>query len=452
MLLYFSVSNWGMIRDELNFSMVAEREQAHSGRLYPLSKFKRRVLPVAAIYGANASGKSTLIEALRFAQMYVLIGPRSRTDRIARKFYRLDKTYQNKPTAFSFVFEVDEDVFEYQFSVNDERVVAEELKQILSNDEKVIFSRNENGLVEMNEPLKSSTNAKAYIEGCSSNKLYVTNLINQGNTALSFVNQWFENIRILTPDQIFGAFNYYATDNSPLSTTGSQFFDVLKTGICGFVREEVPAEQFPVREEMKVWLRANPDKELPIMSPMRDMFVARWDSVEQRVRLYQIKTTHKSLDGNDVTFNVGLESDGTRRLMDLLPIFMGLIQTNLHARPFICFVDEIDRSLHPLLLKRVLSDYLGTLNGDCRSQLVFTTHNAELIDQNILRRDEINFLERNAQGAASLSRLSDYRDEKGKAVRFDALLQKRYMRGDFGGIPDLPMVNIFDSMDIERTH
>ena len=72
MLLYFSVSNWGMIRDELNFSMVAEREQAHSGRLYPLSKFKRRVLPVAAIYGANASGKSTLIEALRFAQMYVL--------------------------------------------------------------------------------------------------------------------------------------------------------------------------------------------------------------------------------------------------------------------------------------------------------------------------------------------------------------------------------------------
>ena len=447
MLLYFSVSNWGMIRDELKFSMVAEREQAHSGRLYPLSKFKRRVLPVAAIYGANASGKSTLIEALRFAQMYVLIEPRSRTDRIARKFYRLDKTYQNKPTAFSFVFEVDEDVFEYQFSSNDERVVAEELKQILSNDEKVIFSRNENGLVEMNEPLKSSTNAKAYIEGCSSNKLYVTNLINQGNTALSFVNQWFENIRILTPDQIFGAFNYYATDNSPLSTTGSQFFDVLKTGICGFVREEVPAEQFPVREEMKVWLRANPDKELPIMSPMRDMFVARWDSVEQRVRLYQIKTTHKSLDGRVVSFNVGQESEGTRRLINLLSFFKGLISNNRKGQSYICVIDDVDRSLHPSLIKRVLSDYLDTLDAGCRTQLIFTSHAAELIDQSILRRDEINFLERSVQGTTSLSRLSDYRDERGKAVRFDTLLKKRYLRGDFGGVPELPLINIFEKLN-----
>ena len=447
MLLDFSVSNWGMIRDELNFSMVAEREQAHSGRLYPLSKFKRRVLPVAAIYGANASGKSTLIEALRFAQMYVLIGPRSRTDRIARKFYRLDRTYQNKPTAFSFVFEIDEDVFEYQFSVNDERVVAEELKQILSNDEKVIFSRNENGLVEMNEPLKSSTNAKAYIEGCSSNKLYVTNLINQGNNALSFVNQWFENIRILTPDQIFGAFNYYATDNNPLSTTGSQFFDVLKTGICGFVREEVPAEQFPVREEMKVWLRANPDKELPIMSPMRDMFVARWDSVEQRVRLYQIKTTHKSLDGRVVSFNVGQESEGTRRLINLLSFFKGLISNNRKGQSYICVIDDVDRSLHPSLIKRVLSDYLDTLDAGCRTQLIFTSHAAELIDQSILRRDEINFLERSVQGTTSLSRLSDYRDERGKAVRFDALLKKRYLRGDFGGVPELPLINIFEKLN-----
>ena len=447
MLLYFSVSNWGMIRDELNFSMVAEREQAHSGRLYPLSKFKRRVLPVAAIYGANASGKSTLIEALRFAQMYVLIGPRSRTDRIARKSYRLDKTYQNKPTAFSFVFEVDEDVFEYQFSVNDERVVAEELKQILSNDEKVIFSRNENGLVEMNEPLKSSTNAKAYIEGCSSNKLYVTNLINQGNTALSFVNQWFENIRILTPDQIFGAFNYYATDNSPLSTTGSQFFDVLKTGICGFVREEVPAEQFPVREEMKVWLRANPDKELPIMSPMRDMFVARWDTVEHTVRLFKIKTVHKSQDGREVSFNIGQESEGTRRLINLLPFFNGLISNNQKGQSYICVIDDVDRSLHPSLIKRVLFDYLDTINACCRSQLIFTSHAAELIDQSILRRDEINFLERSAQGVASLTRLSDYRDEKGKAVRFDALIKKRYLRGDFGGIPELPLINIFEKLN-----
>lgn len=447
MLLYFSVSNWGMIRDELNFSMVAEREQAHSGRLYPLSKFKRRVLPVAAIYGANASGKSTLIEALKFAQMYVLVGPRSRTDRIARKFYRLDKTYQNKPTAFSFVFEVDEDVFEYQFSVNDERVVAEELKQILSNDEKVIFSRNENGLVEMNEPLKSSTNAKAYIEGCSSNKLYVTNLINQGNTALSFVNQWFENIRILTPDQIFGAFNYYVTDNSPLSTTGSQFFDVLKTGICGFVREEVPAEQFPVREEMKVWLRANPDKDLPIMSPMRDMFVARWDTVKHTVRLFKIKTVHKSQDGREVSFNVGQESEGTRRLINLLSFFKVLISNNRKGQSYICVIDDVDRSLHPSLIKRVLSDYLDTLNAVCRTQLIFTSHVSELIDQSILRRDEINFLERSAQGVASLTRLSDYRDEKGKAVRFDALIKKRYLRGDFGGVPELPLINIFEKLN-----
>ena len=451
MLLYFSLANWGMVRDELNLSMIAQREQAHEDRLHPLLKFKKRVLPVAAIYGPNASGKTTVIEAIQFAKDFVLVGPRDRNDRIARQYYRLDKAYKDQPSRFSFIFAVDESVYEYSFAVNEIEVVSESLKRISVNTEKVIFNREgQNGEI-LGNPLKDSQYAQAYIDGWAPNKLYITNLMSQGNQALSFVYQWFANIQILTPNQVFGGFAQYSQKQSLLSQTGSAFFNHLNTGICGFSEKEIVSEPFPIPEAMKKQLQSNPSAPIPIRTTMGDLYVARWDSEKQKVRLYQINTVHKATDGSEIDFNVSTESDGTRRLMDLLPMFLALHGSNQNKQSGICFVDEIDRSLHPLLLKRVLSDYLSTLDRDFATQLIFTTHNAELIDQDILRRDEILFLEREETGDCVLSKLSDFRDEKGNTVRFDSLIHKRYLRGDFGGVPQLPFVNLFELMDAERS-
>ena len=450
MLLYFSLSNWGMIRDELNLSLIAQREQAHEERLRSLLKFKKRVLPIAAIYGPNASGKTTIIEAMQFAKEFVLVGTRNRSDKIARQYFRLDKAYQDEPSQFGFVFTHNGSVYEYKFAVNDCEVIYETLKQITANSEKIIFNREGQKGEILSNPLKDSNYAQAYIDGCAPNKLYITNLISQGNQALGFVYQWFANIQILTPNEVFGGFTQYSKKQSFLSQTGSAFFNHLKTGICGFSEKEVLSERFPIPEMMKKQLQTNPAAEIPIRTPIGDLYVARWDGEEQKVRVFQINTMHHAKDGTEIDFSVSSESDGTRRLMDLLPMFLGLYWANKNRQPTVCFVDEIDRSLHPLLLKRVLTDYLATLDKDFVAQLIFTTHNAELIDQDILRRDEILFLQREEIGSCALNKLSDFRDEKGKAVRFDSLIRKRYLRGDFGGVPELPFVNLFELMDAER--
>lgn len=450
MLLYFSISNWGMIQDCLSFSMIAQRQQAHSERLRTLKKFNKRVLPIAAVYGPNASGKSTMIDALKFAQAFVLLGLPNRSDRISRQFYRLDKSYKARPSEFDFIFEINGEVFEYQFSFDDEKVITEELKNISPDDENIIFSRDHQQLKEFNEPLKSSTNAAAYFEGCAPNKLYVTNLAGQGNRILEFVSAWFRNLLILKPNEIFASYSQYSNQQSFLSQTASSFFKRLGTGICGFISEEVTSGYPSIPEFIRENLQKNPNLEFPMYSPQGNFFVLRWDIEEAKPRVFQIRASHKSVDGSFVNFNLGAESDGSRRLMDLLPLFLGLHLGNRSNQPRVCFVDEMDRSLHPLLLKRILSDYLAVLDQNWSSQLIFTTHNAELIDQDILRRDEICFLERTEEGSCHLTKLSDFRDESGKAVRFDSLIRKRYLRGDFGGVPELPLSNLFELTDDER--
>ena len=449
MLLYFSISNWGMVKDSLSFSMIAQKEQAHSERLRSLIKLNKRVLPVAAVYGPNASGKSTMVEALKFARAFILFGTPNRRERIARQFYRLDQRYKNKATQFDFIFETNGDIYEYRFSVDDEKVISEELKKILASGEKIVFSRHLQELIEFNEPLKSSANAKAYFEGCAPNKLFVTNLASQGNRILEFLFDWFGRIFILKPNEIFNGFSQYSNEHSLLSQTGSSFFNKLGTGICGFTAKEMTSGYPLIPEFIKENLQKNPNFEFPMPSPQGDLFVLRWDTKEEKLRVFQIQTSHQSTDGSLVSFNISAESDGTRRLMDLLPLFLSLHFSNRSHKPQVCFIDEMDRSLHPLMLKRILSDYLNTLDQDWSAQLIFTTHNAELIDQDILRRDEICFLERNTEGSCQLSKLSDFRDGNGKAVRFDSLIRKRYLRGDFGGVPELPLLNLFELMDEE---
>ena len=143
---------------------------------------------------------------------------------------------------------------------------------------------------------------------------------------------------------------------------------------------------------------------------------------------------HENENGEEIQFDIGKESDGTMRLLELLPAFLLCeMPSRVKSKSYmVVFIDELDRSLHYLLLRRLLERMLSSCNADSRSQLIFTTHDLLLMDQELLRRDEMLFVERDDFGVSSVIPLNEY-----KGVRLDKDIRKSYIQGRFGGIPKI---------------
>ena len=136
---------------------------------------------------------------------------------------------------------------------------------------------------------------------------------------------------------------------------------------------------------------------------------------------------HKMADGTEANFALSQESDGSQRLIHLLPAFVDLA-TDDSKRVYV--IDEVDRSLHTLLTRCLLEDYLASCGTNNRTQLLLTTHDVLLMDQRWMRRDEMWVTERDNSGASSLLSFSEYPD-----VRYDKDIRKSYLQGRLGGIP-----------------
>nr|VFJ87980.1 MAG: AAA domain-containing protein, putative AbiEii toxin, Type IV TA system [Candidatus Kentron sp. LFY] len=140
-------------------------------------------------------------------------------------------------------------------------------------------------------------------------------------------------------------------------------------------------------------------------------------------------TYHPKANGTEARFEVRQESDGSQRLIELLPAFLKLSDSSSGSNN-VYIIDEIDRSLHTLLTRKLIEAYLANCSKKSRSQLLLTTHDVLLMDQELLRRDEMWVTERNALGVSSLIPFSDYKD-----IRYDKDIRKSYLQGRMGGIP-----------------
>jgi AAA15 family ATPase/GTPase len=140
-------------------------------------------------------------------------------------------------------------------------------------------------------------------------------------------------------------------------------------------------------------------------------------------------------DGTEIPFEIRQEADGSRRIIDLLPAFLDLSNPGSKR---VTIIDELDRSLHTLLTRHMIESYLSCCTPESRSQLLLTTHDALLMDQQLFRRDEIWVAERDVEGNSTLTPFSEFRD-----VRYDKDIRKSYLRGRLGGIPHLKMAGFF---------
>lgn len=435
MLLSFSFSNWKSFRDEVSFSMVAGREERFTERLPLVDKYRLKALPVAAIYGANASGKSAMISALSFAKQFIIRG--SEPDaQIDLKPYLLDEGYLDRPSSFSFTFLIGEDIYRYSFLLSREKVISESLVLILKTTETEVFSREaakDRAKVKINSrrvlPKEKSTLKMIGDKTTRNNQLFLTSTIYQSFETFKPIYDWLKHsLQIIGPDSMYIPVSNLANEQN--KEKYSRLLNALDTGIVDLALKDanlpesrksllLDAYKDQLNEGKGILLSEYGNKDRVVIQVSKD-----------KVEASMLISKHRDSLGNPVDFTFGMESDGTNRLLDILPAFMRLTEDS----GMVIVIDELDRSLHTLASKALIRYFLDTCNEKSRNQLIFSTHDVMLMDQALLRRDELWITDRSFEGVSALYSFSDYKD-----IRADKDIRKAYLQGNLMGVPNILM-------------
>jgi AAA15 family ATPase/GTPase len=432
MLIRFSVENFLSFNELVDFNLIASNESRHS---HHVAKGKTpdefNLLRTSILYGANASGKSNLIRAMEFARDFIVYGV-SQNRSIHLKPFKLDNSCFDKTSRFEFEFYLQGRQYAYGFRVDQTRVHEEWLFEIGYEFDRPIFERvGSNVSFYFDQPFFRGISAvekqQINYEGHSTraNLLFLTNCKERHIQSFQFIYQWFAEKLII----VFTTSKHQAL--TPLAKLNLDFFNQVINffdfGIHRIQVEEIDFEKsVEIPAEMKEEIRAD----FPYGQEMVQFIsVASRNYVIEEDRLGGLKalklcTIRKDSFGNEVVFDISEESEGTQRLMDFIPMLIGLSKDKVFV------IDEIERSLHALLVGKLFDLILNHhMFAEAKSQLIASTHEVNLLDiKNLFRKDEIWFVEKNSVGETMLYSLAN--------ADVDRLnLKEGYLGGKFGGIP-----------------
>lgn len=431
MLLGFGFSNWMSFKGDTTFSMYASSERHHSERLAIVPKFKMRISPISLIFGGNASGKSNFVSALRFVKEFILKPPMNPI--IPIKPYQLSKSTKNEASAFSVQLLLNDLLYEYSFSVDRTQVVSEILSQENSRSSYVLFERNLSKIeVDPDKRLskKERERLKVIAQGTKKNRLFLSNTIDQQMNTWEFIYDWFRKLVIIDPKTILNPIVFAASQEAiDLCSHG---LEDMGTGILKLEKTEVDVSSLglsPSKVE-EIYEKIDEGATTSFRDRQGNFYFLSMEDGE--IKVLRLSAMHKTEEDESEYFDMSLESDGTIRLIDLIPAFcMAMDQRSQR----VVVIDELDRSLHSKLSMHLLKNFLDTCGPDRRSQMIFTTHDMMLMDQEMFRRDEMWLVERDNRGVSTMMCMSDYKD-----IRSDKDVRKSYLEGRLGGIPVLKSV------------
>jgi len=435
MIVRLAVENWMSFRDRAEFSMIASRERQHRKRIPFLEKYDTRVLPIAAIYGGNASGKTNLFHALRFMKDLVVEGTHP-DSLIPVEPFRLDRRMLNQPSRFMIELLFGETIYEFSFAVTRREVVEEKLVEIRAASEKILYHRVD-GKPNFHRSFDREGLLHFAFQGTRPNQLFLTNSVSQNVPTFRPVYDWFRQcLRLVAPDTRFEAFEHFVDEKSPLRSSMDELLYRLDTGIVRLGGEVIPFDALPIPSSLTEKLRQDigEGEAARVMAMHTNERYIIWRE-DGELKAKRPVAFHPTVDGDQVKFDIREESDGTQRIIDLLPTFLTASQSGSRS---VFVIDELDRSLHTLLTRQVIESYLSGCSADSRAQVLFTTHDVMLMDQRLLRRDEMWVTERDSEGGSHLIAFSDYKD-----VRRDKDVRKSYLQGRLGGVPRILLAGAF---------
>ncbi len=435
MLIRFNVNNFSSFNDNQEFSMIAGQVRNKSDRLFIGDSIK--LIKFAAIYGANASGKSNLIKAMGLAKEIIVKKIPSNSETY---YSKINIENKDKSTYFEFEIELDNKFYSYGFEIllSQKSIKSEWLYEIGKASEKEIFTRKVNeGTYSISKYIKNKNllaKLKVYIDDVKSDDsiLFLTilnrnkdNLYKEFDEALIFkqVFSWFDNnLDINYPNTPFDNSRYFFTDESYKQI--ANYLEAFGTGVCNVtsdnVSEEIIKEKLPksMLEDIIDDLRSK--KESILVRYRNDGFYLFELKKDGKLNYKVIKFNHGGDD--DISFFLSEESDGTRRLIDLLTVLLNKSEDKVFV------IDEIDRCLHPLLTRKFVEEFLKIAKRR-KVQLIVTTHESQLMDFNLLRRDEIWLMDKNIKGESIIYSMDEFN------ARFDKIIVKAYLEGRYGGVP-----------------
>lgn len=423
MLIEFKIGNFRSIREVQTLSLVASNadKELHSciiDRELP-GLAGTRILRGAAIYGANASGKSNVVKAIQFLANFVT---RSATrvepgERIGVEPFKLDDHSQKQPSVFEITFVAEGVRYVFGCSLLPERVVEEYLVAYPKGAPQRWYQRTYTGKkakaydwVTTAANFKSDKSLEAKTR---ENSLFISVAAQFNHTQLLPVATWFrENLRAIQLSVDDGLNPSYTADVVAEPTRRKRILSILQSADVGVVDAKVDKKAVDletIRGDLPPSLRRKLEKgELRLPAS------------------YEIRLAHAMEGGKRVELAFNTESAGTRRLFALAGPWIDILENG-----YTVFIDEIESSLHPALVRELLKLLLCNESNPKGAQVVFTTHSTALLDSTLLRRDQIWFTEKGPAGNTHLYPLSDFSPRKGEA------LAKGYLAGRYGAIPFL---------------
>jgi len=438
MLVRFVVSNFLSFKEETEFNTLTGAFKLHKHHLIPSIK-NLEILKIASIYGANGAGKSNFVLAIDFLTNLILKETKDKEKVYTNKF-KLDSSYKNKPTEFEIELIVNNSLYVYNIKIQDNIIANESLykvNSIANQSEDLIFERT------TDSSRKTKINIHDKYTKTSKDKLlfqlYEEDLLLPNQAFL----QVFKGKKIKEINEVYNWFDkklsliylgskypplIHRIKNDPLfNEYANKIVKGLNTGVVEISTEEIPIDSIFGNEEKETKEKIINDLSeknfFTLVSNEGKEFILTLNANKQ-ASAYKLICKHNAVNDEQINFDIMEESDGTKRLIELLPVFVGL---NLNDSVFI--IDEIERSMHPHMIKQLIELFLS--NKKSKGQLIFTTHESNLLDLNLFRQDEIWFTEKNNIGATQLYPLSDYKP------RFDLDIRKGYLNGRFGAIPFL---------------
>ncbi|MGZ4882194.1 MAG: AAA family ATPase [Halobacteriota archaeon] len=454
MIVEFSVSNFRSFLEEQTFSLVASKRlgEAHLNHLVPIPDSGESVLKLAALYGANGAGKSNLFRALRFVRNFAF-QPKKKNQGTKRESYHT--LGANIPSNFDLQFIANDRLYRFGFKVDDTKVIEEWLYEIQGSKTKTIYERvtEENGKVQIYMDESSNSHKKiealALIGGPQNQTFLAT--INATlepediSEELNDVLDWFMwKLQLISPDEIYGALGQELSQDSSFLEFASSFLRASGTGVnyLDTQKKEISEDELRSMVSERTLSRLQGDtnetsSQVHVVRFPRGKTMFIECTSDKRYFILTIHATHKTRDNTAFQLDLNEESDGTRRLLDFIP---ALHQAQKESAVY--FIDEIDRSMHPMLAWKVL-DFFASSCTKVPCQMIVTTHESTLLDLDLLRRDEIWFTEKDRDLETKIYPLTEFQ------VRNDLQLRKNYLKGRFGAIPFLGDFSKLESADCQ---
>jgi AAA15 family ATPase/GTPase len=411
MLIEISVGNYKSFKDIVTFSMVAANikskdKDLDKNNIFPYNK-SINLIKTAAIYGANASGKSNFIKAAVFMRDFVINSSKDTqaTEEINIDNFRLSTVTETQPSFFEIIFVIDSIRYRYGFEVDSNKIHREWLYHAKSRETN-LFIRSKEGF-SLAGPFREGRKLE---DKTRPNALFLSVCAQWNGLISTVILKWFKEFGIISGLNDFG---YRPYTEKKLEDTET------KNQILNFIRKFDFAISDLHIQKTSVTKTSVP-KGLP--EPIA------------KIRLGGDKTTvftsHKKFDENskyigDETFDLDRnESDGTQKAFSFSGPLLDVLSNGK-----ILIVDELDARFHPIITQAIVQMFHDRSMNRKNAQLIFATHDTNLLDHNFFRRDQVWFMEKDQYGSTDLYSLVDFK------VRNDASFEKDYIAGRYGGIP-----------------